>query len=652
VTVTEVMADFDESLPSHSVFVPHTTVSRSTERFQNASGEEKPKKTFLKKGRYAYNQLTNFNNFNGSRQEPSALMKAKTVRGGVVTAATSDVDDWKASQSSYHDSPSRTNALPSTSLDESTVSNSSYLLGDTSSSELQQRYLQEKRNSQLELDEFVMIERDLENIAVTPILSSIDGFPLTSQSGASTSTSGQTYGGSANGTSRGVRESSVSSGTSTMRAAMASTGGTRGADWNGSNTFTGSRRTDGQGKDWSDGVPTHTSSADRAIPVYSLADDLDNYSPRNDFTAAARAASSPGKAQALQSLHRKIKSSGGPGLRTSGDSATSGWSAGSRGSRALASSRHPPPASVGDGDDNNYDRARRGGSDHRGGRGVDGWSGGSEEEEEDGGAGGGGDVMDDAYRDSFEEGEEGEEEEEEGGEHKRGYVGREYALSDDGDDGGGGGSDEERSWGKGVLMATTELHAIPPQEQEEEEGDGPGHVALGRQETEVVYGSSRGRGDSWGSVDREEEGEEVVDDSKTWSSERGDDRGGRDYSVGRSTGGGGGSREQHRYSYSRGSQNEVGAIGGGGADSEWSIRKSGSAIASRPAVGARPAVRPSSAGATRSSRSGGAVGSKGRASTGSRSSSREKESGDGSAMLGSSLSKKAKELEEEIETYR
>ena len=54
------MADFDESLPSHSVFVPHADVSQSKDRLSQVEGEqerskiEKVKKPFLKKGRYAY----------------------------------------------------------------------------------------------------------------------------------------------------------------------------------------------------------------------------------------------------------------------------------------------------------------------------------------------------------------------------------------------------------------------------------------------------------------------------------------------------------------------------------------------------------------------------------------------------------------------
>ena len=56
------MADFDESLPSHSVFVPHanaTTTSngqfsvtqRNATRQDDQNEQTKPKKPFLKKGR-------------------------------------------------------------------------------------------------------------------------------------------------------------------------------------------------------------------------------------------------------------------------------------------------------------------------------------------------------------------------------------------------------------------------------------------------------------------------------------------------------------------------------------------------------------------------------------------------------------------------
>jgi hypothetical protein len=74
--------------------------------------------------------------------------------------------------------------LSSTNIDEEAVSgletsliSNSDLLSETTNSDIHKKYLEDQRLAQLELAEFEMIERDLDNIAVTPLLMSTDNFP-------------------------------------------------------------------------------------------------------------------------------------------------------------------------------------------------------------------------------------------------------------------------------------------------------------------------------------------------------------------------------------------------------------------------------------------------------------------------------------------
>lgn len=573
-------------------------------------------------------------------------MKAKTTKGGVVTATVSGIFDENLSN--RQDGSSGSNALPSTSLDESIVSNSSYLLGDTSSSELQQRYLQEKRNSQYELDEFAMIERDLDNIAVTPLLSSMDGgFPVMLQS-------------STNQTSRSGKDGTQSSGTHTMRATMTSSyGAGRGSDMDdvlsseSDRCIDKSRRGERHNGDSIPVAPSasaYTSLNRPPAPVYSLEDDLESYPPPKDFYAASRAASTPSKAHALQRLHQKIRGGGG-GLRASGDSSATGLSVGgSNGSGPQATSRNTYASATSDREDKGSERSGYGRprvwSEGSGGA----WGQGSD-----------GDAVEVEYRDppieSYDEdGHRGRRKDRSRG----GYIPSDDDYDEDGDDDNMylERNADEASLGGGALKAITELYAIPPGEEEEEsEGELGRHLHRPNRpdrDRDYVGGSRRG---SWGRDEGSgsESEEEVVDDSKTWRSEKSEGENPPNASY---SNGSGGTREQHRYSYSRGSQNEVGAIGGDGADAEWSIRKSGGSLSGRSVGSSRPALRPSSAGTIRSRQSAGSVGQRGHVPTGGRrSNSQDKEqihpdTASAAAVTGSSLSKKAKELEDEIETYR
>lgn len=62
-----------------------------------------------------------------------------------------------------------------TSILESSLISNSDLLGDTTNSDIYSKWLEEQRIAKLELDEFEMIERDVDNMAVTPLLMSVDG---------------------------------------------------------------------------------------------------------------------------------------------------------------------------------------------------------------------------------------------------------------------------------------------------------------------------------------------------------------------------------------------------------------------------------------------------------------------------------------------
>jgi hypothetical protein len=75
-------------------------------------------------------------------------------------------------------SPPTNDEEPVSGLETSLISNSD-LLSETTNSEIHKKYLEEQRLTQLELAEFEMIERDLDNIAVTPLLMSteIKNFP-------------------------------------------------------------------------------------------------------------------------------------------------------------------------------------------------------------------------------------------------------------------------------------------------------------------------------------------------------------------------------------------------------------------------------------------------------------------------------------------
>lgn len=97
-----------------------------------------------------------------SRQEPSALvaMRKKTPSNHM----SSQIDEETVS-----------------GLETSMISNSD-LLSETTNSEIHKKYLEDQRMAQIELAEFEMIERDLDNIAVSPLLMSTEvKFPARSQ---------------------------------------------------------------------------------------------------------------------------------------------------------------------------------------------------------------------------------------------------------------------------------------------------------------------------------------------------------------------------------------------------------------------------------------------------------------------------------------
>lgn len=137
------MDEFGESLPSESVLVSnHVNNHLLSSNYNNKSLSSKKEKNdqpkpFLKKG---------------SRKEPSALMG--------MTRPNSN-QNYKNEESS-------------SILETSLISNSD-LLGDTTNSDIYDKWLEEQRIAKLELDEFEMIERDVDNMAVTPLLMSVDG---------------------------------------------------------------------------------------------------------------------------------------------------------------------------------------------------------------------------------------------------------------------------------------------------------------------------------------------------------------------------------------------------------------------------------------------------------------------------------------------
>ena len=200
------MGDFDESLPGHSVFVPAEA---------GGAGEKKESKVtpkpFLRKG---------------SRREPSALHKTTKKHSGgtnndsnassgstrdysqslstsqrgrpsvnshdsVTTAvASGDYSNNKSTEAYSNDDTtevennkqhlggmSRPQNIvksddidPLDPLDTSIMSTSTLCFGDTSTIDLQQRWAQEQQRTKVELDEFAKMEQELDSIQVTPLL--------------------------------------------------------------------------------------------------------------------------------------------------------------------------------------------------------------------------------------------------------------------------------------------------------------------------------------------------------------------------------------------------------------------------------------------------------------------------------------------------
>jgi len=205
-----VMDDFDESLPSHSVFVPasvpkeqreddsfsdrskphdnaYVTDSRTDDQRGVSIGHSRqethtksPKpvtpKPFLRKG---------------SRQEPSALMRKNAKRTQTSNLSESKIrrsrasstqsgsicEDTSFSTIQYGCSPERPTSAREKGagdVDISVVSSTTSVLGDTSTIELHQRVMQKQQHARRELDEFEMIERDLDRIEINPLMMSLD----------------------------------------------------------------------------------------------------------------------------------------------------------------------------------------------------------------------------------------------------------------------------------------------------------------------------------------------------------------------------------------------------------------------------------------------------------------------------------------------
>ena len=96
-----------------------------------------------------------------SRQEPSALVAMR--KKNPSSHMSSQIDEETV-----------------LGLETSMLSNSD-LLSETTNSEIHKKYLEDQRMAQIELAEFEMIERDLDNIAVSPLLMSTEvKFPLRS----------------------------------------------------------------------------------------------------------------------------------------------------------------------------------------------------------------------------------------------------------------------------------------------------------------------------------------------------------------------------------------------------------------------------------------------------------------------------------------
>ena len=530
-------------------------------------------------------------------------------------------------------------------MNESVVSSTSYLLGDTSSSELQQRYLKEKKQHELETDEFEMIERDLDNIAITPLLSSVDGgFPVTRpppqhQQQASRDTATTTTSPSHDTQTHTTMRSSgrYRTDSSDRERPLPSSrpyeedsdqeGKEASGRWGRGEIHRPSNSRHNLSGDLSNDERVSTGAASR--PVYSLEDDLRDYSSRDEVPPAPATIMTL-KRQGLEILHRKIRGGeaavsregGRGGLRASGESATSAWSDVSgrgrergRGGLDLKGGEDGCDSVVGgDRDRFGEDFSLKGAREHdhdygeedtrddSGGEGVYDTYGKDSYDAHDDYSGKGYDDRpgDGKVSDSYSENRHaagrngiaaGRKRADSGGEDRCGDKSDsdDYLddYNDDSFDDDNGVDDETR---EGELMSTTALLAV-------QAIGSP--LGLDRQDTELAYGERTSGAESQ---------DDEVDDSRTWERGRGShahtdgSAAHRQESTVIST-----SRTQQqqvstsqRYHYSRNSQHAVGAIGGDSeeAGDPWALHRTGDgrAVGRRKQADKTPAVRPLSAG--------------------------------------------------------